>query len=278
MVAVRTLGIDLASQPARTAVCEIEWREDGAVEIRRPTRGHDDLALVDAMREADAVGIDAPFGWPRFLIDNLPAYAHEGRWPPKPEGAGESWVDEIRYRETDRFVRSWTKEKLGFRVSPLSVSSDRIAYCAWRCAGLLHRHSEATDTALDRLGDRTGVFEGYPAAALAAWGAAHKGYKPGAAGSQKSKRAELCRARIVEHLATEAGNWLGTATGEVPLREALVREPGADDNLDALIGAIVARAAAAKKTIHPSDEQLELAREEGWIHLPLPGSLAELAS
>ena len=47
-----------------------------------------------------------------------------------------------------------------------------------------------------------------------------------------------------------------------------------DDCLDALVCALVARAAQLGRTIGPQDERL--ARLEGWIHLPEPDSLSRL--
>jgi len=149
---MRTLGIDLASQPENTALCVVSWADDGrGVEVEPPRAGWDDEALLAEMARADAVGIDAPFGWPAAFVSAV-AVAGEG-WP-----AGVA-VDALRFRETDRFVRSWTGEVLGRRLSPLSVSADRIAYCAWRCRSLLARHRGTSR-----------VYEVYPAAALAVWG------------------------------------------------------------------------------------------------------------
>lgn len=154
---MRTLGIDLASQPENTALCVVSWADDGrGAEVEPPRAGCDDDALLAEMARADAVGIDAPFGWPAAFVS---AVAGEG-WP-----AGVA-VDALRFRETDRFVRSWTGEVLGRRLSPLSVSADRIAYCAWRCRSLLARHRGTSR-----------VYEVYPAAALAVWGQPHRGYK-----------------------------------------------------------------------------------------------------
>ena len=41
-----------------------------------------------------------------------------------------------------------------------------------------------------------------------------------------------------------------------------------DDGLDAFVCAVVARAALAGQTIHPGPEHLDVARREGWIHVP----------
>jgi hypothetical protein len=49
-----------------------------------------------------------------------------------------------------------------------------------------------------------------------------------------------------------------------------------DDALDAVLAALVARAAALGFTILPSDADIGLARTEGWIHLPNSDSLPAL--
>jgi hypothetical protein len=49
-----------------------------------------------------------------------------------------------------------------------------------------------------------------------------------------------------------------------------------DDCLDALLAALIARAAVRGLTVRPAPDDLELAREEGWIALPLADSLARL--
>lgn len=40
------------------------------------------------------------------------------------------------------------------------------------------------------------------------------------------------------------------------------------DALDALIASLTARAATQNRTLRPTPEQHDLARREGWIHLP----------
>lgn len=49
-----------------------------------------------------------------------------------------------------------------------------------------------------------------------------------------------------------------------------------DHDLDALVCALVGRAAATGRTAGPRADQLEVAGREGWIHLPT-GDLAGLA-
>jgi len=110
--------------------------------------------------------------------------------------------------------------------------------------------------------DRTGadrVLEAYPAAALLLWGLPRGGYKASA-----EARSELLAA--IE----AAAPWLAWEPGG---REACV---DSDDALDAVLCALLARAAALGLTEPAPTEDLERVRAEGWIHLPRKGSLGEL--
>jgi hypothetical protein len=52
---------------------------------------------------------------------------------------------------------------------------------------------------------------------------------------------------------------------------------GSDHAFDAFVSALVARAVERGKTDRPRKRQRELARREGWIHVPAEGSLASLS-
>jgi predicted nuclease with RNAse H fold len=109
--------------------------------------GEDIDWLVELCKHAQWVGIDAPFGWPDAAVEATATWASGGRWP-------EVSKNDLRYRLTDQCVRETTG------LPPLSVSSDRIAVTAWRCARLL----DALRTN-GRPVDRTGtddIFEVYP--------------------------------------------------------------------------------------------------------------------
>jgi hypothetical protein len=168
-----TLGIDLAAQPKETAACLISWSEVGAV-VERLVCPLDDDAIV-TMIEADRplkVAIDAPFGWPSDFVNAVAAWDAGAHWQ-----GGETRV--LRLRLTDRVV---IQEAL---QQPLSVSSDRIAVTAWRCARLLTRLAvNGVDVARDGSGL---VVEVYPAAALRRWLLDPKGYK-GAKPENRRKR------------------------------------------------------------------------------------------
>jgi hypothetical protein len=71
--------------------------------------------------------------------------------------------DAMRLRATDRAVYEQTK------LTPFSVSTDKIGVVAMRCARRLSAHWRATATVPDRSGLGR-VAEVYPAAALVQWG------------------------------------------------------------------------------------------------------------
>ncbi|MBE2315467.1 DUF429 domain-containing protein [Solirubrobacter sp. CPCC 204708] len=220
---MRTLGIDLASQPANTAACEIDWAS-GDVSL---VRGVDDDAIRAALARADRAGIDAPFGWPEPFVA---AVSGAAPWPRDRRV--------LTHRATDRFVH----REIG--KLPMSVTTDRIAYCAMRCVTLI----EGCEIAV----------EAYPDAALRVW--------VGGPWSSYKRDARERRAVLLEPLLEVA-----------PLSAAQIEACLAfDDNLDAVVCALVARAAAVDETVPPPPELARLAEVEGWIQLPRPGSLCRL--
>ncbi len=235
---VRTVGVDLASQPAKTAVCAIIWREDGTACVEPPTLPADDEAVISACRSgAVEVGIDCPLGWPEQFISAITAHRDHGPWPGgKPQ--------EMVYRATDRYVH----EQVG--RWPLTVASDKIGWVAMRCAALLH--TLRTDgQSLDRAGGDV-VCEVYPAAALRCWGIAPAGAE---------KRPEVLGGLV------DAVREAMPALAFADRAEDACRS--SDHAFDALVCALVARAAMIDATKLPeTDEQRDLARTEGWIMLP----------
>ncbi|WP_197718378.1 DUF429 domain-containing protein [Gordonia insulae] len=234
---MRTAGVDLAASPRLTAVAVIEWSDRAArlVELAIPA---DDARIAELVVDAEKVGIDAPFGWPDAFVDFVVAQ-HRGEL-----GTGRSLDDieqrrPLAYRRTDRVVveNGWGR--------PLSVSADQIAHVAFRAAGLI-----ADLGVVDRVTGWT--VEAYPAAALKKWGLTSRGYKGVA------RRAVL--AASYDALVRRAP-WLDL-TGH---RELLV----ADDNaFDAVITALIARAAVLGKTALPGRADRSVAAREGWIHVP----------
>lgn len=240
----RVLGVDLASAPRKTGVCVLAW-DGGLPRIERLEVGADDAEILDLQRSCDAVGIDAPFGWPEpfttFLASRGEDYVPEWKADHR---------DELRFRRTDFKVKELINKW------PLSVSSDLISVPAMRCAGLLARLGVE-----DFSGDGR-VFEVYPAAALSRWGLLPSATYKGAKGAST-------RSLLVDQLRRETP-WLQVDSRDLDGMRA------SDDAFDALVCALVARSAMMGLTEGPPNEDAEVARKEGWIHLPAHDSLERL--
>ena len=236
----RTAGVDLAAQNIRTALAEISWSASGAV-LESVRLGADNDAIVAAAERVRIVGIDCPIGWPAAFTDLLIA-ARLDAVPPD-TGTDDAARRSLAYRLTDHVVRATTGRW------PLSVSADRIAYPAMRCAGVLARIA-ATGAPVRRDGADSRVAEVYPAAALRIWQLPTPGYK--------TDRSAL--AALVNAIAAQAP-WLDWGGQQ----QACV---DSDDVLDAVVCAIVAGAVALGRSAAPAPDEAALALAEGWIHLP----------
>ena len=132
-------------------------------------------------------------------------------------------------RETDRAVHARTG------LTPLSVSTDRIAHPALRWAGIEARlREEGIDVARDGNGR---ICEVYPAAALRRWGLPHRGYK--GTGGRAARRG------LVEALGGRFPGleWAGHDAACVEV----------DDVLDAVIAALMAGEVARGRAVPPPD-------------------------
>jgi hypothetical protein len=247
---VRTLGIDFSADPAKTAAAVVDWGADAA-EVETVSLGWSIPDLADRIEAAAWTAIDAPFGWPVEFIRVIDIWSREGRW----ENADRRT---LRFRMTDEIV-SATKY-------PLSVSSDRIASTAMRCAELLNEVGDRRGHRVDRAGAHH-IVEVYPGASLTVWlPGLVKDYK-GKSQLNKHKRVE-----ILDALSPPDG-WLFL---KPEVRQLCVEK---EDALDALLCALTARAAAMPGATEPlptDATKLELARIEGWIHVPRAGSLERL--
>ncbi|MGS0688584.1 DUF429 domain-containing protein [Nakamurella sp. GG22] len=233
-----TAGVDLASQDNRTALAEIRWERQHAV-LGSVRMGVGNDAIVDAAGRAELIGIDCPLGWPAAFTDFVLA-ARRGTLPAD-AGSTAAVKQRLAYRHTDIAVRQATGRW------PLSVSADRIAYPAMRCAGLLARLA-GDGYPVRRSGAGSVVAEVYPAGALLVWKVSTTG--------PKSDRSAL--AALVDDLIARTP-WLDWADGAAVCRRD-------HDALDAVICAIVAGAVLVGRTAGPPDGVP--ADEEGWIHLP----------
>lgn len=237
---MKTLGIDLAASPEKTAGCLIDWTAGGVQLLTRPL---EDEAIVEAARSVDLTGIDVPFGWPDDFVAAVAAHHDGGRWPPVELDAPEDRVT-LRFRRTDLVV-------IESGIRPLSVSTDRIGVSAMRGARILELLTRA-GVAVDRSGLSGGVAEVYPAAALRAWGLQSSGYKGG-------RNREVCE-RI--------GTAFSAVCGAMSTAVAACILGADDDDLDAVVCAFVAKAVWDGATRRPDSIELPAARREGWIHVP----------
>ena len=244
---MKTLGVDLAAATKKTAAAVVEWG-DGGARLVHLALGVDDDEIVRLFGTCQLTGIDCPVGWPDaflpFLAGHLAGEAH-----PVLDFDGIEGRRRLAYRDTDRFVTART------RLIPQSVSADRLAHPAMRCAVLqakiARQHGPQPRDGSGRLA------EVYPAASLKSWGLLARGYK-GRGGVETTRLAELLAGL------RGAAPWLDLAGCEDRLA-------GSDDLFDALIAALTARAVVLGSTLRPDADHAAAARSEGWIHLPLGG-------
>jgi hypothetical protein len=252
-----TVGIDLASRPQSTAMCVVTW-EPGRARVGALVTDVDDDLLVAVLegRSAEAPkpskeAVDAPLGWP---VDFVRGVSDPAAWPVPIAGDRRR----LERRATDHWVHEREKKQ------PLSVTTDRIGYAAMRAAGLLAHLAAANGERIDRSGVSGLVCETYPDPALRRLGLWPDDAGPRA--SYKHGAGAPLRGQIVERLGRLAP-WLELRP---ELAQACV---ASDDCLDALVCALVARAAERALTDPPPQLLEAEARVEGWIHLPQPGAL-----
>jgi len=238
---MKTLGVDLASQANRTATCMIQWSDDQAL-VADLNLGADDATVLGLAHDADAIGIDAPFGWPDAFVSMLTGGADLPTWTPEHR-------DSLRFRTTDIYVHQETGRW------PLSVSSDLIGVVAMRCRGLLHHLGIQEDL------HHPNIFEVYPAAALRRWEMNPPSYK---GAKRRDALADLVAAT------TSLMPWLSVPAAE---RELLGHS---DDAFDAFLSSLITRAAITGRCDPPPDDSR--VHSEGWIYLPTAGSLQTLHS
>ncbi|MDR6414565.1 DUF429 domain-containing protein [Pseudarthrobacter sulfonivorans] len=248
---MRTLGVDLAAAARKTAVAVLEW-DAGTARLVHLALDVDDREIVELFGSSSMTGIDCPVGWPDAFLPFLAGHLNlDARSVLEHDGIEGRRL--LAYRDTDRFVTGHTG------LIPLSVSADRLAHPAMRCAVIQAKiAAEHGPQARDGSGR---LAEVYPAASLKVWGLLARGYK--GRGAPEAERLGV----ILEHLAA-AAPWLDLAGSEDRLAAS-------DDLFDAVIASLTARAAAVGQTLHPPETHAAAALTEGWIHVP-SGQLAGL--
>lgn len=246
--ALRALGVDLASDPARTGLAVVRFTAAAAT-VETLALGADDETILAHHAACDATGIDAPFGWPLAFADFVATHARPATPPADPGAWTTAHRTALRFRRTDHVARAITGRW------PLSASSDLVAVPTFRCLGLLARMGVS-----DRAGDGR-VFETYPALALRRWDLTAVGYK----GRDRQSRLSA----LVDALVARAP-WLHLD----PIADRLVRT--VDDAFDALIAALIARAAYLGLMTPPDPTDRAAAAAEGWIVIPHPDALGHL--
>lgn len=240
---MRTAGVDLAAEPAGTALAILEWDASRAslIDLRR---GVTDDIIVSAALGMQKIGIDCALGWPREFVEFLVQHGQSAHTPGASSevDGGMEWRRRLAYRETDRQAREITGRW------PLSVATDRLGVTALRAAGLLSRLA-AAGVDVDRSGQGS-VVEVYPGASLRLWSLHTAGYK-----TSKDARAELL------HALRDAAPWLDLGDWAELMVES-------SDAFDAVIAALAARSSAIGLSTAPTEEHLAQAQVEGWIALP----------
>ncbi len=198
-----TLGIDLATEPASTAIARINWGGERPVVIAVSRGGAprdgtdashlDDEDLVELIRDTvDAggtVGIDCPFGWPETFRTMITHHAEDTL--DAADDHDSLWRQNNAYRQTDLAVAEdvaahknasddplWRKKNPHTMKGnlPLSPAADRLSLTTMRLAALFARLREV-GVPVDRSDVHGAVVEVYPAASLAMWDLPNKGYK-----------------------------------------------------------------------------------------------------
>jgi hypothetical protein len=277
---VRTVGVDLAKADTTTAVCTIDWTPYGAV-VSAPVLPASNAVVLAAANAPGvvAVALDAPFGWPTAMVAAVSSWRPGGRWAdPKDQAFRLRRTDDVTATCTSKAVETARKSGAsGLHAAvPLSVSADKIAMAAWRCCKLLdqlaHDPHNPVEVVTDAMGQafavdgRNRVVEAYPAAALAMWGIPREGYK------KADEVAKGVRQVMLGAILRGVGDgWLHGAPGVLELYTAT------DHALDALVCALVARAAMLGLVDAVPTDDREAARAEGWIALPRADSLRSLS-
>lgn len=235
-----TWGLDISTNKRKTAAVALDWSTPGearVVDVRFPLRATDIPALIAEHRES-TWAVDVPFGWPELFV-KLMKDRHQAPLPPAAVPVMAAWdrwrTREVAQRLTDRFLTDDTR----IRTRPLPASFQLLGATAAMWA-LIEAQLVSHGVKIDRAGLEGAVCETYPAAALSAW----------SLGRKKQTWPEL----------REGFSFLRAD-------DVLLPHFSSHDVCDAVVCALVARARDLGLTVKPPEEELAVARREGWIHV-----------
>lgn len=238
---MRTVGVDLSAEPRATAVAVVEWAAQSA-SVTTLQLGAADADVLAALDGADRAALDCPLGWPEPFVEFLTA--HRDGHVRVPAGVGGlAWRRTLSRRTTDLACEQLTG------VRPLSVAADRIAAVAMRGAGLLSALADQ-GRPVDRAGGGL-LVETYPPLRCSAGGCRTRPTRERGTGPRSASSSTHSSAACLSTSLTT---------------RACAASP--DDALDAVLCALVARAAALGRVTAPPQTSRRTVAAEGWIVLP----------
>lgn len=255
----RTIGINLSAAAKFTTLIAIEWKDGGAW-VSEAIVDLEDDELIGYLSSGDYTGVYAPFGWPVAMVEAVSSYTNSDQWQ-------RASRREFRHRKTEGFVHDVLQAEVDQELWPQSVSCDRLALQARRMAQLREQLFSETGKRFDRAGGDH-IIEVYPPGASLLWGMGNH------LGNGNSKLPEVDDKPGKEFIerAEAAAPWLQWKDGK---RGICLKN---DHTSDALLAALVARAAELNLTIPPENGEADLAPREGWMHLPSKDSLSALTT
>jgi hypothetical protein len=255
----RTIGINLSAAAKFTTLVAIEWHEKEAWVSEAMVDLEDD-ELIGYLSTGDRTGVYAPFGWPVAMVEAVASYTNSDQWQ-------RASRREFRHRETEAFVHDILQSEADQELWPQSVSCDRLALQARRMAQLREQLFTETGKRFDRAGGDH-ILEVYAPGASLLWGLHSHAANGLEIPPDASEKPGLLFVERIE----AAAPWLHWKEGK---RGLCVKN---DHTSDAILAALVARASELDLTIKPENGHLDLARREGWMHLPSKGSLPSLSA
>jgi hypothetical protein len=257
--ATRTIGINLSAAAKFTTVVAIEWKDQEAW-VSEAVIDLEDDELIGYLSAGDRTGVYAPFGWPVAMVDAVSSYTNSDQWQ-------RASRRQFRHRETEAFVHDILQSEADQELWPQSVSCDRLALQARRMAQLREQLFTETGKRFDRAGGDH-ILEVYAPGASLLWGLHSHAANGLEIPPDASEKPGLLFVERIE----AAAPWLQWREGK---RAVCLKN---EHTSDALLAALVARASELDLTIRPENGHLDLARREGWMHLPSKGSLPSLVS